>query len=259
MEDTLIINMNNYFDFRNRFYLVTGASSGLGKTVSELLDECGARVLLTARNEERLKATREGLEGNNHLIYAKDLMDSDYTDVFDYAISEGGKIDGIVHCAGIAPIIPLPMLSRSRVDECMTSNFFSFVELMRLYSKKKYRAEKGSIVAVSAISSMYPDKCQTIYAASKAAVNAAVQCAALEFVKSNIRVNAVLPGSMNTEMTKKAIEEGRMENLDRKISRQILGFTDPEDIAKVVVFLLSDLAVSITGRTIFSDGGYINF
>jgi len=251
--------MDPIFNFKDKLYLVTGASSGLGMAISELLSEFGARVILTARNEMRLNEVRASLSGSNHLVFPKDLMESDYTDLFDYSCSGGRRIDGVVHCAGIAPVVPLSSLTRARADECMTANFYSFLELMRLYSKKKYRAEKGSVVAVSSISSFYPDKCQTIYAASKAAMNTAVQGLALEFVKNNVRVNAVVPGSMDTEMTRKAIENGQIDSMSRKAERQILGLTNPIEVAKVIIFLLSDLSSSITGRTIFADGGYINF
>lgn len=251
--------MPSSFDFSGKKYLVTGASSGLGKKVSEMLASCGAQVLTTARNRNKLEDLANNLSNGNHLFFPKDLMDDDYTDLFEYALSNGWKLDGIVHCAGVSPILPVGSLTRERVDDCMTTNFFSFLELMRLFSKRKYRSEKGSVVAVSSISSLYPDKCQTLYAASKAALNTAVQGLALELNRSNVRVNVVLPGSMDTEMTRDAVAEGRIDNIERKLSKQILGLSKPEDVANVILFLLSDLASAITGRTIFADGGYINF
>ena len=250
--------MKNYFDFSGKTYLVTGASSGLGRTVAKLLDDCNANVVITGRNAEHLAETANAFKNKAH-IFAKDLLDSDYTDLFDFVNTEVGKLSGIVHCAGIATVLPINSLTRECVDQCMTLNFFSLVELVRLFSKRKYRAENGNIVAVSSISSIYPDKCQTIYAASKAALNSAIQGMALELVRNNIRINAVLPGGMDTAMTRKAQDEMGSENFERKLSKQILGLTKPEDVANVILFLLSDMSAVITGRLIPADGGYINF
>ncbi|MBR1741593.1 MAG: SDR family oxidoreductase [Lachnospiraceae bacterium] len=251
--------MCNDFNFTDKVYIVTGASSGLGRKVAKCLSDYGAIIVLTGRNQTQLETTEIDLAGCGHLIYMKDLLDDDYTDLFDFIHSNGKRIDGIVHCAGIAPIIPLPSLNRKWVEQCMKVNFYSLVELMRLYSKKKYRSEKGCVVAVSSISSYYPDKCQTVYAASKAALNTAVQGMALELAKKNVRINAVVPGSMDTEMSLKAFHDMGEVNKERKLSKQILGLTDANDVAKVVMFLLSDMSNAITGRTIFADGGYINF
>lgn len=252
--------MTNYFDFANQTYLVTGASSGLGRAVTKLLDECNANVILTGQNEQRLEKTADTLKNRSrHHIFAKNLLDDGYEDLFDVIAKNVGKLSGIVHCAGISPVLPINSLTRDAIDECTTVNFFSLVELVRLFSKRKYRAEKGSIVAVSSISSLYPDKCQTVYAASKAALNAAVQGMALELVRNDVRINAVLPGSMDTEMTNRARNEMGSENFERKLSKQILGLTRTEDVANVILFLLSDMSAVITGRLIPADGGYINF
>ncbi len=251
-------NLNN-FDFSGRTYLVTGASSGLGRAVSKKLDAYGADVVITGRNINRLDETFSSLGGNGHLAFALDLSEPDYTDLFDFILKNKGKLDGIVHCAGVSPVVPLPSLTRSRSEQCMNTNFFSFIELMRLYSKRKYRPERGSIVAVSSISSIYPDKCQTIYAASKAALNTAIQGLALELADKDIRINGILPGSMDTEMTNKAKNEMGPENFERKLSKQILGLEKAEDVADVILFLLSDMSSVITGQLIPADGGYINF
>lgn len=250
--------MMNYFDFSGKTYLVTGASSGLGRIVSEKIADCGANLLITGRSLERLIETKDILTGEGHAVYVKNLMDEDYTDMFDFAKENMGKLDGIIHCAGIAPVLPVSALTRKRAEECMATNLFSLIELVRLFSQKKYRSDKGNVVAVSSVSALYPDKCQTIYAASKAALNTAVQGMALELVKSGIRINSIIPGSMGTAMTEKAISEMGLENTEKKFSKQILGITLPEDVANVILFLLSEMSAAITGRAIFTDGGYIN-
>ncbi len=251
--------MSQLFDFTNCIYLVTGASSGIGKETAISLSKSGARVALVGRDNEALKLTNEKMVGEGHLIIPFDLTSTDdYSELFDYVLKKAGKLNGIVHCAGIAPVIPVSRLTRKRVEECMTINLYSFLELIRCIAKKKYRADNTSIVEISSINSIYPDKCQTIYVASKAAANAAVQALAIELYKSNIRVNSILPGIVNTPMAKKAFEEMGEENASAKQKKQVLGMTEPQEIVNVIQFLLSDSSLAITGRTIFADGGYIN-
>lgn len=250
----------HYFDFSEHLYLVTGASSGIGKAISIALSECGARVVLIGRNQTGLEETKTMLHGNDHLIIQKDLADeSDYSSLFDTAIEHGGRINGVVHCAGEAPVLPLAMLTREKMEHCMSVNFYALIELSRCLARRKYRADKACILEISSINSLYPDKCQTIYAASKAAANAAVQALALELVKNHIRINAILPGSVDTPMSRQAFIQMGNENREKKISKQILGVTSLEEIVNIALFMMSDLSSAITGRTIFSDGGYINF
>ena len=141
----------------------------------------------------------------------------------------------------------------------METNLYSFFELIRCITKKKYRAEKMSIVELSSLSALYPDKCQTLYAASKAAANIATQSLAIELYNKNIRVNALLLGNVKTPMLQKAFEEMGVDNATVKSKRQVLGITEPKEVVNVIQFLLSDSSLAITGRTMYADGGFINF
>lgn len=254
------MTMTDYFDFTGQKYIVTGASSGIGRAVSTALAECGAAVVLVGRSADTLNDTLSAMAGSGHIICTADLeKDRDLTFLADAATADGKKLNGLVHCAGIAPIVPVGTLSRETAEKCMSVNFFSFIELVRLLSKKKYRAETGSIVEISSVNSQLPDKCQTIYAASKAAANAAVRAMALELADKGFRINSILPGSVNTAMTRKAFEQMGGENRERKLRKQILGITEPEKIAEIALFLLSDMSSMITGSLLNADGGYINF
>lgn len=241
-------------------FLVTGASSGIGAAVAVRLSQHGASLVLTGRDEQRLDATLRQLTGGSHTAVTADLaVQRDLTSLMDAAVADGVKLSGFVHCAGIAPMIPAGSLTAAAAEKCMNVNFFALTELVRLISKKKYRAQSGSIVEISSVNSLFPDKCQTIYAASKAAANAAVKAYALELADKGFRINAVLPGAVDTPMTRDAFAIMGSENTDRKLRRQILGLTPPEQIADIVLFLLSPASSAITGQLIRADGGYINF
>ena len=252
--------MQSKYDMTGTVYLVTGAASGMGKATAIALAENGARVALADLNEEGLKKTLSELPGDGHMIYPVNFSEqTDLTEMFGAIVGQMGKLNGFVHCAGIAPVTPIAMLTREKLDNIMAINFYSFLEMVRCISKKKYRDERCSIVGISSINSLYPEKCMTAYVASKAAMNAAVQSLAIELAKNNIRINAVLPGIVNTPMTRHAFSEMDDENRNLKQRKQVLGTTEPDEVANIILFLLSDLSSAITGRTIYADGGYINF
>jgi NAD(P)-dependent dehydrogenase (short-subunit alcohol dehydrogenase family) len=128
----------------------------------------------------------------------------------------------------------------------MDTNFYSFVEMVRQYVKRKY-SDGGSIVVVSSIASVQPEACQTIYAASKAAVNAVVQAVSLELAKRHIRINAILPGVVRPDQISPEVDE--------LAKGQLLGLIDAADVAGAIAFLLSDMAKYVTGRNLYLDAG----
>lgn len=252
--------MNDKINIKGKKYIVTGASSGIGRSTAVCIAECGGIVVLVGRDNARLNETKEMLEGSGHISICCDLTDeSQIEGVFDEAVSDGIKISGLVHSAGIAPIIPLQNLNRDKMIQCMDINLFAFINLVRYVSKIKYRADNVSIVEISSINSECPEKCQTIYAASKAAANIAVQALAIELANKGIRINSILPGSVKTPMTEMAFLNMPDEVIQRKEQKQLLGLSKPDEIANVVLFLLGDMSSALTGRILYADGGYINF
>jgi NAD(P)-dependent dehydrogenase (short-subunit alcohol dehydrogenase family) len=250
----------NPFDFSGKKIVVVGATSGMGKATAIRLSQQGAQVQLIGRSQEKLDEVIQLLSGNGHRSFAKDLGQTDgYKDVLDDIVSDGKKIDGLVYCAGIAKILPVSMLSKKTMDESMTVNLYSFVELVGLLSKKKYHADRASIVGVSSISTQYPQKCQGIYVATKAAMNGMVTAMAMELAEKGIRINTVLPSLTKTKMYDEAIEGKSEEEIQQIMRKQVLGLLNPEDVADVIMFLLSDASKMITGRSIYADAGFINF
>ena len=226
-------------------YLVTGASSGIGECISKQLADMGHKVICVARREEKLKALMK--YSNNIDCFAYDLIQLDnIEDIFSYVQANYGKLSGMVHCAGINRDMPIRVNDISLMNDVMNTNCNAFIELGKYYSMKKYSIDGGSVVAISSTASLVCDKGMCTYAASKAGLNAAVQVMSKEFLKRKIRVNAVLPNFVNTEMMQKSMEY--IGGIDENV--QPLGIIEPEYIAYLVEFLLSEKAKYITGSLI---------
>lgn len=243
------------FDMSDKRYVITGASSGIGRSTAIRLAASGAKMVLLGRDEERLKKVATILSGAGHEYYTVDLSQGqNFSPLFD-TITRNFKLDGIIYSAGIGPITPLRLMKRAVIDEVMTTNLYSFLELVRLFSNKKYSNPGSSIVAISSIAAIQPEKCQTVYSMSKAALNVAVQALAYELAPKQIRINSIMPGVCNTDMVRVTADSVNGNYLKGALERQLLGILEPENIADICLFLLSDMSKAITGRAIYADGG----
>lgn len=245
---------SNYF--QDKKYLITGASSGIGRATAMLLSNYGASLVLTGRNVENLRGINEEL-GKRHLILPMDLSkEDDLTYYFNQAIADGKKLDGIVHCAGIDITEPINLINIEKFDVMMHVHIFALLEMIRLFSKRKYHSSLGgSVVAVSSVAAVAPGKCQTIYAAAKAGMNAAVQAVAQEMVSKKIRVNTIMPSFTRTNMYERFVQNVGEDAAQKVVEQQLLGLAEPEEIANTILFLLSDASSVITGRAMYTDSG----
>ena len=152
------------YDFSGKRYLVTGASSGIGAAISELISGAGGEVLLVAHNEEKLQAQAEKLGGCRYC--SVDLSDVNQINaVLNPVIKEMGPFDGFVHSAGIGAVRPLQLCKYDYMKTMMDVNFFSFVEIVRLLTKKGSFNEGMSIVGISSVSSLEGNQSKTAYCA----------------------------------------------------------------------------------------------
>lgn len=251
--------MINPLDLSGKNILVTGASSGIGKGIAILLSKIGANIIMVARNEEKLKETCNELEPGDHSYYPLDLSNLDEIgDMVKNVCKDGRKLNGLVHSAGISLTIPLQYLKMDDLKNIMSINFYSFVELVKHFSNRKYNDNGGSIVAISSISSKVGAKGLSAYCASKGALESAVRAMALDLSAKNIRINAVAPGMIATQIYDglKDIVNNKDFESDLK-KRQIMGVGNPEDVAYAAAYLLSDAARFITGTSLVVDGGYL--
>lgn len=259
--------MTNSFDLNGKNIMVTGASSGIGKQISIYLSRQGANIIMVSKNEERLKAAYNEMvsglpyykpESDNHSYYAFDLANLEGIGTMIHNICGNRlKLDGLVHSAGISITMPVQFLKIIDLQNIMTVNFFSFVELVKHFSKRKYNSGKSSIVAISSISGRVGAKGLTAYSASKGALESAIKTMSLELAPKNIRINAISPGIIKTQMYDGLVDIVNSKDYESELKkRQILGLGDPEDIAYASAFLLSDLSKFITGTSMVLDGGY---
>lgn len=245
--------MSNIIDLKGKNIIITGAGSGIGRETARVLAGEGATVVMMDISTEGLAET-QSICGDRSLSISIDLTDSiAVSDAFAEVTANYGKIDGLVHCAGISSRKPLNVLSKEGFDKILSVNFFSFVDLVKVFSKKKYSNDGGSIVVMSSISSIRGYKAKSEYNVSKAAVDAFVRCMALELAPRKIRVNSIMPGEVLTPMGIKAREMTSIAGAEEYT--QPLGPTLPNEVANVIAFLLSDATKTITGTSIRIDGG----
>jgi len=249
--------MINLIDFTGKTIIITGASSGIGRETAILLSKLGAKLIIIARNKEKLRDTINSLDGEDHTGIAFDLTSfSEYSHLYSRIFENCGSVSGFVHCAGFSKTIPLRNMSLSDLDEMMKVNYYSFMLLAKEFVKKKnVHPDGASIVAISSISGDFSVKGKSIYSATKSSLNISVKALAQEYAQWNIRFNAVSPGWVRTELTDKATRVLTSERLENVFENHPLGPGYPIDVAKAVAFLLSDAARWITGTTLTIDGG----
>jgi NAD(P)-dependent dehydrogenase (short-subunit alcohol dehydrogenase family) len=249
----------NPMDLSGKNIMVTGASSGIGKSIALSLSKMGANVIMVARNEESLKAILKELEPGNHAYFLFDLSNpARIGNMMDTVCSGGLKLSGLVHSAGISRTAPLQYVKLEDLNNIMSVNFYSFIELAKQFSRRKNNDNGGSIVAISSISSKVGARGLTAYCASKGALDSAIKSMALDLAPKGIRINSVAPGMIKTQIYDGLKEIVNNNNFEEDLKkRQIMGIGEPEDVAYAAAFLLSDASRFITGTSIIVDGGYL--
>lgn len=174
-------------------------------------------------------------------------------------IKNHGPFDGVVFSIIHSDFRPLQFVKPDNVSQILNDNFSLFMELMRALKKNKGLNRGASIVAMSSISSVRAMKTKTAFCASKAALDASVRCLAVELADQGIRVNSIQKGGTEADLTKANVQDMlavRGESAEES-NRQPLGLSTAQEVANVVVFLLSDAVRTITGTSIVIDGGYL--
>ena len=238
--------------------LITGASSGLGRSAAILASGFGARVCLLGRNELELSATLASMHGQGHSIIVQDVSDLDAIPsvVQAAATSLGGGLDALIHCAGVHSAVPVKNVASQQVMQLLQTNVASAVLFAKGFRAKQIPKVSPSIVLLSSVTGMVGEPGLSAYSASKGALIALTKSLAIELARDGIRVNCICPGVVQTEMTNRL--RGTIgENAYAAIGKQHpLGLGEPEDVANGALFLISDAARWITGTSLVIDGGY---
>lgn len=166
------------------------------------------------------------------------------------------KFKGVVFGETKGGVRPVKMLKDNFIREMFEANVFSFFDLIRSLLKTKHLAQGSSVVALSSVSSVKGLKSKSVYSASKAALDAAVRGVAAELAPQGIRVNSILKGWVDADMSLDFIQSNMKLSNGSDYEQQLLGAIKPDEIANLVTFLLSDKVRSITGTNIIIDGGY---
>lgn len=230
--------------------LITGATSGIGLHVAKYLEESGYSLILTGRNREILRKLNKELE-NCIGIYDMDLTDIGLIpEIFEDMKRKGIKLDGLVHSAGLeGGLLPIRLVKMDTLELLMKLHYLSFVEIGKQFYKKSISNEGSCIIGMSSLASVMCQKNSVDYSSSKAALNASVKVMSKEFLKRNIRVNAILPANVDSPMTKDLKEIVDIRTI------QPMGLIEPRQIAYLVEFLISDKSSFITGALIPVSAG----
>jgi 3-oxoacyl-[acyl-carrier protein] reductase len=237
--------------------LVTGASSGIGRATAIAASQYGAQLILLGRRPAELHATLGALTGTGHLVSAFDLADLDgIPDHVKALARDFDGLDSLVHAAGIHSAHPLRTMDAVHLDGVFRSNLSSAFMLAKGFRSKLVVKRSPSIVFVSSVMATVGQPGVSAYAASKGGLSALTRSLALELARDKIRVNAVEPGIVMTEMTERLRTEVGPAGFAAIESSHPLGVGDPRDVALAILFLLSDAASWITGTSLVVDGGY---
>lgn len=240
------------FSLKDHTILITGASSGIGRSCAIEVSKMGGKAIITGRNEDELIKTRDLCFGSVE-IFSGDLT---LSDTLKKLVTILPKLDGVIHCAGITNPWPIKFLKLAHIKEMFDINFNAPVLLTAELLQKDKINSGGSFVFISSISSQYPYYGGASYASSKAAIEAFSKSVAIEMAPKKIRSNVLQPGLVKTRMFDEAKDASvDSENFDQYEKFYPLGFGFPEDVANAACFLLSKESKWITGIEIKMDGG----
>lgn len=235
--------------------LVTGATSGIGRACAQALDQVGARVIVSGRDTERLEALRSSLRDAVAIPSALDATGA-AGELVSAALSLG-DIDGLVNCAGFGTLKRSIRFTEDEIDRHFAVNARApLILAVHLAEAMKPRG-RGAIVNVSSVQGLVGTPNQICYAATKGAIDAMTRALAREVGPHGVRVNAVAPGLVATEMWGAALEDQRLVEA-AAAGTALRQWATPEMIADVVLYLLSDAAAYITGEVITADGGFVH-
>lgn len=238
--------------------LVTGASRGIGKAIALLLAENGADVAVNfAGSTAAAEAVAAEIEkmGRKAILVQGDVSQTEVcAEMVDKVVKELGHIDILVNNAGITRDTLLLRMKEEDWDAVLNTNLKGVFNCTKAAVKYMAKQRRGAIVNISSVVALMGNAGQANYAAAKAGILGFTRSVAKEMAARGIRVNAVTPGFIKTDMTS-VLSEKVVAAMEASIPLARLG--EPEDIAKAVLFLVSDNAAYITGQTLHVDGGMV--
>jgi NAD(P)-dependent dehydrogenase (short-subunit alcohol dehydrogenase family) len=244
----------------NKTALVTGASRGLGRRFSSVLSNMGAKVVLAARNKEKLLETEELIKQSNGECYSVDIdvnSEESINNAFDKAEKKYGEVSILINNAGIAVSKPSLKTSLEDWDNVMNTNLRGVFVSSKIFANRlKISKSSGKIVNISSIAAeIVLGNYLSSYCASKAAVSHLTRTLAFEYAKYNIQVNAIAPGYILTDLNKDFFDTDEGKRMIELIPQKRIG--KPEELDGALMLLCSELGSFMTGSIIRVDGGHV--
>ena len=239
------------FSLTGKTILVTGASSGIGRSIAITCAKMGATVIITARNEQRLNETKEQMPGGNHLSFRADLT---IQEEVDNLVTHLPSLDGLVQSAGVGSRVLCKNINKNDLETVFLPNVWAPILLQKeLLSQKKIK-KGASIIYIASRAACSPSIGNAVYSASKGAIISYAKCLALELAPRLIRVNCISPGMVWTDLIlKDGIDKEQLEQSQQLYPLKRFG--QPEDIAYLALYLLSDASSWMTGSSVDISGG----
>ena len=245
--------MKNPFSLVGKTILVTGASSGIGRTTAIVCSQMGAKVVVTGRNESRLRETFNALDGGDHVMIVADLTQNEQLDLL---IEQMPIVDGLVNNAGVTDMCLTPFIRRDKLENVLEINTIAPILLTQKVVKKKKIGKGGSIVFTCSISGTSVSSIgNALYSTSKGAIHSFMANAALDLASKGIRANEVCPGMIETHILDNSVIDKEMLQQDMQ-RYPMKRYGKPEEVAYGIVYLLSDASSFCTGTSLKIDGGF---
>ena len=238
-----------------KYYLITGASSGIGREVAKQISNAETTVILVARRKDKLEEVQAELSGEGIVIPCDLSKKEEIKKIFDVLEKEKIKLDGLVYCAGVCFVKPIKIMEENELEEIFQINVFAFYDICKYFSQVSVSNKGSCIVGISSYAAISKESGMSAYAMTKEAMNVQTQILAQEFLKRKIRINTVMPAHVMSKMAEDN-NEWTEEEIDLVNKKQPLGIIPIENVVQVVKFLLSEDAKYITGQAIAINAGY---
>ena len=250
--------MNNNDTFEGKVALVTGGTSGIGKATATAFGHAGAKVVLTGRREKegaQVVAEIKKLGGDAAFVRADVAKDSEVKAMVYFTVDKFGRLDVAFNNAGVEWKGPLDQATEAEYRRVFDINVWGVLNSMRHEIPVMLKNGGGAIVNTSSVAGHIGLAQVSVYIASKHAVEGLTKSVALEFAKQNIRINAVAPGVIATEMFDRFAGDEFRDQIVSTVPVGRVGVGD--EIAAAVLYLASDAAKFTTGASLVVDGGFI--
>jgi NAD(P)-dependent dehydrogenase (short-subunit alcohol dehydrogenase family) len=241
--------------FTDRSVLITGASAGIGLAAAKRIVSEGGKVILVARNQDRLAAAAQELPTESCRCVACDALDeAALSGALQSIKSKVGPLYSAILCAGAHMLRPLAVCGASHFEEMFRQNVATAVNTIRVFLKL-HETQRSNVVLVASAAATRGGSAVAAYAASKGALLSLTRSLAVELAPRRVRVNAVIPGVVQTQMSEAFLSKLPAEQKQAVISSHLLGLGEPSDVAAAIAFLASEDARWITGAELVVDGG----